>query len=674
MKKKIVYVLIFFIGIAFSLNAQNVGIGTNNPTAKLTVNGNLALLSDTVKINCGIFPSKLLINNTNKPKSLFHIINDGCSSFFPPNIAGLSGGTDGKLVTIITHLNGTSIQHLQSIVSTPTTQDSANMIELYEPNNNGSINQPNNISLNAGGSCTLIYDGIRNRWKLLSYSGDIKSVVTGWLTSPNPNDIYNPNSGNVGIGTGIPSQKLDIAGNVKVRNDLLIDGNTGIATANPAYPLTITNDDVGYFQQNTLTDANIIIGVDNARKAGFVGTLSNTGLEIGTAAAIAITISPARNVGIGTLSPNASLSVTRGNGTDGTAAFFGTTNASHFNYSSSEDTYIRGGKNTSKLFLNDYGGQVSIGTATTGAAQLNIVSHTSGGNANALSIMQNTTNTGNDSYGMYSYTGGSNTSNYGIAADVNTSGQTDNYAGYFQVYGSSTPGHHAGIESFATGSTTFNYGIRGISGGTANYNTGGMFIANMTGIPGSENDGIFATAANGSTNNAGVFDGDVAVIGFLSKSGGSFKIDHPQDPENKYLYHSFVESPDMMNVYNGNIVTDANGVAFVQLPDYFNALNKDFRYQLTTIGQPAQVYIMEEINSNNQFTIKADKPNTKISWQVTGIRQDAWANAHRIIPEVEKEERNKGKYLSPEVFNKPKQQGIYYNRIPQLKNIKKIKN
>jgi hypothetical protein len=92
------------------------------------------------------------------------------------------------------------------------------------------------------------------------------------------------------------------------------------------------------------------------------------------------------------------------------------------------------------------------------------------------------------------------------------------------------------------------------------------------------------------------------VIGNLSKGGGSFKIDHPLDPANKYLYHSFVESPDMMNVYNGNVVLDANGEAVVVLPDWFEALNRDFRYQLTCIGGFAPVYIAEEI-ANNQFKI-----------------------------------------------------------------------
>ncbi len=85
------------------------------------------------------------------------------------------------------------------------------------------------------------------------------------------------------------------------------------------------------------------------------------------------------------------------------------------------------------------------------------------------------------------------------------------------------------------------------------------------------------------TGRAAYFSGDVYVNGTLGKAGGGFKIDHPLDPANQYLQHSFVESPDMMNVYNGNIRTDANGEATVMLP-LFEALNRDFRYQLTVIG------------------------------------------------------------------------------------------
>ena len=152
-------------------------------------------------------------------------------------------------------------------------------------------------------------------------------------------------------------------------------------------------------------------------------------------------------------------------------------------------------------------------------------------------------------------------------------------------------------------------------------------------------------------------NGDLDVSGNITKGGGTFKIDHPQDPANKYLIHSFVESPDMMNVYNGNVVTDANGMAEVELPSYFSAENKDFKYQLTVIGQFAQAIIKDEI-SDNRFTIQTDKPNVKVSWQVTGVRKDAWANAHRVVPEVEKKGKDKGHYLHPELYGESQDKGI----------------
>lgn len=155
--------------------------------------------------------------------------------------------------------------------------------------------------------------------------------------------------------------------------------------------------------------------------------------------------------------------------------------------------------------------------------------------------------------------------------------------------------------------------------------------------------------------------GDMDVTGYVYKAGGTFKIDDPIDPANKYLYHSFVESPDMMNVYNGNITTDANGEATVTLPDYFQALNKDYRYQLTVIGTFAQAIVAEKVH-DNKFTIKTNQPNVEVSWQVTGIRQDPYANSRRIIPEVEKAPQDKGKYLHPEVYGKPKTMQINYNK------------
>ena len=136
------------------------------------------------------------------------------------------------------------------------------------------------------------------------------------------------------------------------------------------------------------------------------------------------------------------------------------------------------------------------------------------------------------------------------------------------------------------------------------------------------------------------------VFGTLSKGAGSFKIDHPLDPENKYLYHSFVESPDMMNIYNGNVTIDEHGEAVVELPDWFEALNQDFRYQLTCLHGFAPVYIDEEISANH-FKIAGGKAGMRVSWQVTGIRHDAYANVHRIQVEEIKPAGERGTYLHP---------------------------
>jgi trimeric autotransporter adhesin len=165
---------------------------------------------------------------------------------------------------------------------------------------------------------------------------------------------------------------------------------------------------------------------------------------------------------------------------------------------------------------------------------------------------------------------------------------------------------------------------------------------------GSPSYALDVLAENGGTY-AAFFGGNIDVDGTVSTASASLQIDDPVDPANKYLYHSSVESPDMMNIYNGNVTTDSDGNATVQMPDWFEALNRDFRYQLTVMGQPAQAYVSQELASG-EFSIKTDKPNVKVSWQVTGIRQDAWANAHRMAVEVQKSAAERGNYLHPELF------------------------
>ena len=184
-------------------------------------------------------------------------------------------------------------------------------------------------------------------------------------------------------------------------------------------------------------------------------------------------------------------------------------------------------------------------------------------------------------------------------------------------------------------------------------------------ISGSNSGSGYGVHGYSSSGYAEYFRGNVQVTGTLSKGAGSFKIDHPLEPAGKYLYHSFVESPDMMNIYNGNVVADANGEATVTLPDYFETLNRDFRYQLTVIGQFAQAIVSEEIH-NNRFTIKTDKPNVRVSWQVTGIRHDPFAESHRIQVEVEKTGKERGKYLHPKEYGVSESLGIDYEEIHKM--------
>src|SRR5579859_1772749 len=221
---------------------------------------------------------------------------------------------------------------------------------------------------------------------------------------------------------------------------------------------------------------------------------------------------------------------------------------------------------------------------------------------------------------------------------------------------------YGGPGDLTNGSSIGGTGIVGVgaAGGTTDGEGGEFFGGYRFGS--GYGDGIYVEAGSGY---AGYFYGSVDVVGNVSKSGGSFKIDHPLDPANKYLYHSFVESPDMMNIYDGVATLDANGEAVIQMPEWFGVLNRDFRYQLTCIGGFAPTYIAEEL-TNNQFKIGGGRAGMRVSWQITGIRQDEWANAHRIPVEEEKEERLKGFYLHPELYGAPAEKQIQWARHPEM--------
>lgn len=169
--------------------------------------------------------------------------------------------------------------------------------------------------------------------------------------------------------------------------------------------------------------------------------------------------------------------------------------------------------------------------------------------------------------------------------------------------------------------------------------------------------GYYSEASYGVTFTTPVtVSGDAAVSGSVGKGGGSFVIDHPLDPFNKLLFHSFVESPDAKNIYDGIATLDANGEARVQLPDYFEALNKDFSYEVKPIGTPMpNLHIKEEVKGNT-FVIGGGVAGGKVSWQVTGTRQDPYIVDNPIQTEVPKGPDapfDIGEFAFPEGYSKP---------------------
>jgi hypothetical protein len=207
--------------------------------------------------------------------------------------------------------------------------------------------------------------------------------------------------------------------------------------------------------------------------------------------------------------------------------------------------------------------------------------------------------------------------------------------GYVGAYGLVEPtglGEYRGVYGRCNGGSGTNYGVQGAAGGSGT------------------NYGVYGSASGAGTNWAGYFDGDVRITGTLTNPAPQLEMDHPSDPENRYLRHALVASSEMKTVYDGTVVLDAAGEAIVELPDWFEALNTEFRYQLTAIGAPGpNLYIADEL-VGSRFRIAGGEPGMKVSWMVTGVRHDPYAEAHKLSVEAPKPAGERGKYLHPEAY------------------------
>jgi hypothetical protein len=235
---------------------------------------------------------------------------------------------------------------------------------------------------------------------------------------------------------------------------------------------------------------------------------------------------------------------------------------------------------------------------------------------------------------------------------------------YYGIYGQSSTtgilgrGPATGVAGVVSNVASGGTGVAGF-GGSHNSNTGVYGNSGLgTGVHGYSisGDGIVAESPSGRALRV---MGSAEFHGQLFGAIKFFKIDHPLDPANKYLYHGTVESSDLKNIYDGIAKLDSNGDAVVQLPNWFGALNQQYRYQLTCIGRNAPVYISQEIRKN-RFKISGGVAKMKVCWQVTGVRSDKVALAKAKPVEEKKPAHERGYYLYPELYGKRKDQSILF--------------
>lgn len=174
----------------------------------------------------------------------------------------------------------------------------------------------------------------------------------------------------------------------------------------------------------------------------------------------------------------------------------------------------------------------------------------------------------------------------------------------------------------------------------------------------------------------------VYSIGPFAASGSkAFQIDHPDDPENKYLMHYSAESPEVINFYRGTVQLDDAGEALVKLPHYFAKINKGPSYTLTAIGAPMpSLHIAVEISEESLlageaagpadaaptcwFRIAGGAPRGRVSWRVEAERNDLWMRIAGAEVEADKPEPHKGTYLDPSLYNLGRERALTYDPNP----------
>ncbi len=247
---------------------------------------------------------------------------------------------------------------------------------------------------------------------------------------------------------------------------------------------------------------------------------------------------------------------------------------------------------------------------------------------------------------------------------VGGQGETNDIAGYGLVgwnhYTAGTTGDGIGVLGEG-GNGVWGQTIEGAGYGVFGLNTSTGVTYDNVGVGG---EGTWVGVV-GTGPGFGVFSNGP----FGSNSTKAFVIDHPLDPGNKFLKHYSIESPEVLNMYRGNVVLNQNGEAVITLPDYFESININFSYILTPIGAPANLYVKRKIE-NGSFEIAGGQSGMEVSWTVYAQRNDAYVKKYPSSTEVEVDKRRAGTYLNPELYGQPQEKSVFPQHKP--KEVKKL--
>ncbi len=305
-------------------------------------------------------------------------------------------------------------------------------------------------------------------------------------------------------------------------------------------------------------------------------------------------------------------------------------------------------------------GEVDITTSTPNGIALRTTNSNTG-----VAIIATSTNATN-TFSTIQATTNAN-SNLASAIVGSSSGAAFGVSGQVESTGTATAGVYGSNLRTTGGHGVYGIGVNGLVGET-NYSQGNAVwgenydqiapIGNGAGVAGKGYYGVI-----GEDRYLGGVAGayGVVAIGDMGATGvKTFMIDHPMDPENKILRHFSTESNEVLNIYRGNVTFDSTGTAVVQLPEYYDAINKNPSYHLTPIGGYAQLFILQEIG-DGFFIIGGGTPGLKASWTVYAERNDLYLQQYPEKREavIEKREGQKGFYFIPQLYNLSTERAIF---------------